>query len=175
MISQKAFGEYQLYTLSSETLSVSVSTLGATVQRLRFLGRDCILGYESPEEYLAGSAYLGATVGRVGNRIGGSAFTLDGVRYALSPNEGENQLHGGPDSFDRRRWEAEIPGGNALRLTLFSPDGDNGYPGDLSAAVTYRVAGGTLRIDFEGESDRDTVFAPTNHMYFDLSGKGQVL
>lgn len=162
MISQKAFGEYQLYTLSSETLSVSVSTLGATVQRLRFLGRDCILGYESPEEYLAGSAYLGATVGRVGNRIGGSAFTLDGVRYALSPNEGENQLHGGPDSFDRRRWEAEIPGGNALRLTLFSPDGDNGYPGDLSAAVTYRVAGGTLRIEFEGESDRDTVFAPTN-------------
>ncbi len=175
MISQKAFGEYQLYTLSSETLSVSVSTLGATVQRLRFLGRDCILGYESPEEYLAGSAYLGATVGRVGNRIGGSAFTLDGVRYALSPNEGENQLHGGPDSFDRRRWEAEILGEDALRLTLLSPDGDNGYPGDLSAAVTYRVAGGTLRIDFEGESDRDTVFAPTNHMYFDLSGKGQVL
>ena len=175
MISQKAFGEYQLYTLSSETLSVSVSTLGATVQRLRFLGRDCILGYESPEEYLAGSAYLGATVGRVGNRIGGSAFTLDGVRYALSPNEGENQLHGGPDSFDRRRWEAEILGEDALRLTLLSPDGDNGYPGTLRAAVTYRVSGAVLRIEFEGESDRDTVYAPTNHMYFDLSGRGRSL
>ena len=175
MIQKEPFGEYTLFTLSSETLSVSVSTLGATVQRLRYKGRDCVLGYDSPEEYLAGSAYLGATVGRVGNRIGGSTFTLDGVRYALTPNEGENQLHGGPDSFDRRRWEAEILNENALRLTLLSPDGDNGYPGTLRAAVTYRVTGGTLRIEFEGESDRDTIFAPTNHMYFDLSGKGQVL
>ena len=175
MIQKEPFGEYTLFTLSSGELTLSVSTLGATVQRLRYKGRDCILGYDSPEEYLAGSAYLGATVGRVGNRIGGSAFTLDGVRYALSPNEGENQLHGGPDSFDRRRWEAEILNENALRLTLLSPDGDNGYPGTLRAAVTYRVTGGTLRIEFEGESDRDTIFAPTNHMYFDLSGKGQVL
>ena len=175
MIQKEPFGEYTLFTLSSGELTLSVSTLGATVQRLRYKGRDCILGYDSPEEYLAGSAYLGATVGRVGNRIGGSAFTLDGVRYALTPNEGENQLHGGPDSFDRRRWEAEILNENALRLTLLSPDGDNGYPGTLRAAVTYRVTGGTLRIEFEGESDRDTIFAPTNHMYFDLSGKGQVL
>ena len=175
MIQKEPFGEYTLFTLSSGELTLSVSTLGATVQRLRYKGRDCVLGYDSPEEYLAGSAYLGATVGRVGNRIGGSAFTLDGVRYALTPNEGENQLHGGPDSFDRRRWEAEILNENALRLTLLSPDGDNGYPGTLRAAVTYRVTGGTLRIEFEGESDRDTIFAPTNHMYFDLSGKGQVL
>ncbi len=175
MIQKEPFGEYTLFTLSSGELTLSVSTLGATVQRLRYKGRDCVLGYDSPEEYLAGSAYLGATVGRVGNRIGGSAFTLDGLRYALTPNEGENQLHGGPDSFDRRRWEAEILGENALRLTLLSPDGDNGYPGTLRAAVTYRVTGGTLRIEFEGESDRDTIFAPTNHMYFDLSGKGQVL
>jgi aldose 1-epimerase len=64
---------------------------------------------------------------------------------------------------------------NALRMTLLSPDGDNGYPGNLQAAVTYRVAGAVLRIEFEGESDRDTVFAPTNHMYFDLAGDRQIL
>ena len=175
MIQKEPFGEYTLFTLSSGELTLSVSTLGATVQRLRYKGRDCILGYDSPEEYLAGSAYLGATVGRVGNRIGGSAFTLDGVRYALSPNEGENQLHGGPDSYDRRRWEAEALDENSLRFTLLSPDGDNGFPGALRAEVEYRVSEAALRIDFGGLSDRDTLYAPTNHMYFDLGGEGRAL
>lgn len=175
MITQKPFGEYTLYSLSSETLSVSVCDLGATAVSLRFHNRECILGYDRPEAYLAGSDYLGATVGRVGNRIGGAAFTLDGRRYALTPNERENQLHGGPDAFDRRRWTAEILDDAALRFTLLSPDGDNGYPGNLTASVTYRVKGGALRVDFAGESDGDTLFAPTNHMYFDLAGDRRVL
>lgn len=175
MIVQRAFGTYSLYTLSSDALQVSVTDLGATVVSLRFAGRERILGYESPEEYLAGTDYLGATVGRVGNRIAGAAFPLNGEQIALTPNEGENQLHGGPASFDRRLWAAQPLDESALRFTLFSPDGDNGYPGNLRAAITYRVAGSTLRIDFEGESDRDTVFAPTNHMYFDLAGDRRVL
>ena len=175
MILERAFGEYRLFTLSTEELELSVTDLGATVQRLRYRGKDCILGYDSPEEYLAGGGYLGASVGRVGNRIGGSAFTLNGVRYALAPNEGPNQLHGGPSSYDRRRWDAETPDEHTLRFSLFSPDGDNGYPGNLRAWVLYRVEGGTLRIEFGGESDRDTVYAPTNHMYFDLGGVGKAL
>jgi aldose 1-epimerase len=175
MLQKESFGAYTLFTLSNGALRLSVTDLGATAVSLRFGGRDCILGYESPAEYLAGSAYLGATVGRVANRIGGASFPLDGVRYALTPNEGPNQLHGGPDSFDKRRWDAEEPGGDALRFTLDSPDGDNGFPGRLRAAVTYRLLGDTLRIEFEGDCDRDTVFAPANHMYFDLSGGRRVL
>ena len=175
MIEETAFGKARLFTISGPELAVSVSTRGATVTSLRYRGRETVLGYDSDEGYLRGGAFLGATVGRVGNRIGGAAFELDGIRYVLAPNEGENQLHGGPDSYDRRLWTAEKLGDEALRFTLDSPDGDNGFPGNLRAAVTYRVAGSTLRIEFEGESDRDTVYAPTNHMYFDLSGKGQIL
>ncbi len=175
MIRKKDFGEAVLYTIEGRELCVSVSSRGATVTSLRYRGREMILGYDSDREYLEGSAFLGATVGRVGNRIGGAAFELGGVRYELAANEGDNQLHGGPNAFDRRLWTAEEIDEDCLRFTLFSPDGDNGYPGNLRAAVCYRVSGSTLRIDFEGQSDRDTVFAPTNHMYFDLAGDGRAL
>ena len=175
MIEEKAFGQARLFLLSGGDLRVAISSRGATVTSLRYRGRETVLGYDSDEGYLRGGAYLGATIGRVGNRIGGSAFTLNGVRYVLAPNEGPNQLHGGPNSYDRRLWTAEKLGDDALRFTLDSPDGDNGFPGNLRAAVTYRVTGSTLRIEFEGESDRDTVYAPTNHMYFDLAGKGRIL
>ena len=175
MITVRDFGEYKLYTLSDGELSCSVTDLGATAVSMRYRGRERILGYGSAAEYLAGQDYLGATVGRVGNRIGGAAFLLNGRRYALTPNEGENQLHGGPNAFDRRRWQAEEQGEKALRFRLTSPEGDNGYPGTLKAAVTYRVEDSCLRIEFEGESDRDTVFAPTNHMYFDLAGDSRAL
>lgn len=175
MIEQRSFGNTTQFILSTEVLQAAVCDLGASVLRLRFRGKDRILGYGSPEEYLAGKDYLGATVGRVGNRIGGAAFPLNGERIELTPNEGANQLHGGPNAFDRRLWTPELLNDDALRFTLFSPDGDNGYPGGLTASVTYRVSGGTLRIEFAGESDRDTVFAPTNHMYFDLAGDRRAL
>ena len=88
MITEKAFGEARLFTISGPELSVSVSSRGATVTGLRYRGRETVLGYDSDEGYLRGGAYLGATVGRVGNRIGGAAFELNGIRYALAPNEG---------------------------------------------------------------------------------------
>ena len=175
MIEEKSFGKARLYTLSNAVLQVRISSRGATVTSLRYRGQETILGYDNDEGYLRGGAYLGATVGRVGNRIGGAAFTLNGQRYDLVPNEGPNQLHGGPEAFDRQLWEAERLDDTALRFTLFSPDGENGFPGNLEAAVTYRLNGGTLRIEFAGKCDKDTVYAPTNHMYFDLSGKGEAL
>lgn len=175
MIRQECFGDYTLFTLSNGELSLAVTDLGATAVSLRYRGKERILGYARPEDYLAGTAYLGAIVGRVGNRIGGAAFPLNGKRIDLVPNEGPNQLHGGPASYDKRRWTAQIPDDQALRFSLFSPDGDNGFPGALTAAVTYRLSGGTLRLEFEGESDADTVYAPTSHMYFDLSGRRRVL
>ena len=106
MIEEKSFGKARLYTLSNAVLQVRISSRGATVTSLRYRGQETILGYDSDEGYLRGGAYLGATVGRVGNRIGGAAFTLNGVRDELMPNEGGTQLPGGPDSDDRRRWQS---------------------------------------------------------------------
>ena len=174
MVTKTNFGGYELYTIENGELSVSVTTLGATVTSVRFRGQECVPSYDSPEGYLGGTAYLGAAIGRYGNRIAGARFSLNGKEYILPANEGENQLHGGPDSYDRRAWTAEVLD-DAVRFTLLSPDGDNGFPGNLTAAVTYSVRGGTLRLDFEGDSDADTVYAPTSHMYFDLSGRENCL
>ena len=174
MIEKLKFDEYTLYRLTSEELSVDVIDYGATVTSVRYRGRNVALGYQTAEEYRKGQCFIGAAIGRYANRIGGGAFELGGKRYELSRNEGENTLHGGADSWDRRVWSGEIRG-DSLRMTLFSPDGDNGFPGNMTAAVTYTVAGGELRLDFEGESDADTVYAPTTHMYFNLKGEGKIL
>lgn len=175
MIEIRRFGSYERFVLSGGDLELSVCDLGATAVSLRWRGRETILGYASAEAYLAGQDYLGATIGRYGNRIAGAAFRLDGREYRLAANEGGNQLHGGPNAFDRRRWAAEPLDSCALRFTLCSPDGENGYPGTLTASVTYRICGETLRLEFEGECDKSTPFAPTNHMYFDLAGTRRVL
>ena len=171
MLRKARFGDCELYILENDCLRAAVTDLGATLVSLRAFGRETVLGYDSPEQYLAGKAYLGACIGRFGNRIGGAVFPLNGETVRLTPNEGPNQLHGGPCAFDKRRWTGEISG-ESLRLRLISPHGDNGFPGELRAAVTYSLRGASLRIDFEAESDRDTVYAPTNHSYFDLSGRG---
>lgn len=173
-MTEKDFGGYRLFILQSGQLEAAVTDLGATLQSLRYRGRELVLGYDRPEDYLAGTCYLGASIGRYGNRIGGAAFPLNGETVRLTPNEGPNQLHGGPMAYDKRRWEAE-PLEDGLRFTLLSPDGDGGFPGNLRAAVNYRLRGDALRIEFEGECDRDTVYAPTNHSYFDLAGDGKAL
>ena len=173
MVTEKAFGTWKRYTLANENLCVTVTDLGATVISLRYRGKECVLGYDSPEDYLQGDAYLGAVVGRCANRIGGAAFSLNGQRWKLPANEGNNQLHGGPASYDKRRWQA-APGEDSVSFSLLSPDGDNGYPGNLQIQVTYRLEGDSLFLIFQGESDADTVFAPTSHMYFCL-GEGSVL
>lgn len=175
MIQKSDFFGYDSYTISSERLSVRVMTLGATVIDFRFDGRPVALRFETAQEYLDSDAYLGAIVGRYANRIGGAHFTLNGKTYELPANEGKNQLHGGKNSYDRRIWDAEVCGDSAVRFRLFSPDGDNGYPGNLSIAVTYTVAGDRMRIDFEGDCDADTYFAPTTHLYFNLGGAPTVL
>lgn len=172
MITKTDFDGYGLYTLSSGELEVSVTELGATVTKLRYRGRLLSLGYETAAEYLAGRAYLGAIVGRFANRIGGGAFTLGGRRYELTKNESGNTLHGA-DAFNTRRWQSEILG-SSVRFTLLSPDRDEGFPGDLRAAVTYTVTDDTLRIDFEGDCAAETIYAPTSHMYFNLDGSADI-
>lgn len=169
-MNQESYGRYEKFTFGSDVLTVSVITLGATVESLKFHGREMVLRYEDAEGYLSGSSYIGAAVGRYANRIGGARFTLNGRGYVLPANEGKNQLHGGPRSYDKREWSAQVLSETSVRFTLISPDGDNGFPGELEASVTYTVEGGTLRLDFGGVCSADTVYAPTSHMYFNLGG-----
>ena len=151
---------------------------GATIRSLlvRHGGKwtDVVLGYDTLREYEENDGYLGACVGRVGNRIGGASFTLNGKTYSLARNDGENHLHGGVRGFDKYVWTAEVlPDG--VRLKRVSPDGEEGYPGTLHAAVRYRLQDGTLVMEYEAFADRDTLCSMTNHSYFNLNGGGSVL
>ncbi|MBR1456118.1 MAG: galactose mutarotase [Oscillospiraceae bacterium] len=174
MIEKTPFGAYELYTAEEGDVRLRVTNLGASVVSLRFRGRETVLGYDDPSLYLEKDAYLGAAIGRYANRIGGAAFPLNGVLCRVTPNEGANQLHGGPASYDKRPWRVAAAE-DALRFELDSPDGDNGFPGALRAAVTYTLLQDGLRVDYEADCDSDTVYAPTSHLYFDLSGRGSSL
>lgn len=175
MIQETMFSGYEKYLISSGELTVGVMTLGATITEMLYDGKNRVLAFEKAEDYLNNSAYLGATVGRYANRIGDSRFTLDGVEYALTPNEGKNQLHGGPGTWAFREWKAEILGEDSVRFSITGEDGENGFPGTIAASATFTVKGSALRIDYRAETDRPTVFAPTNHAYFNLAGEGTIL
>lgn len=134
------------------------------------------LGFGSVEEYVAGSPYFGALIGRYGNRIGEGRFTLDGETYELSVNDGAHSLHGGAEGFDKVVWEVEpFERGSdvGLRLSYTSGDGEMGYPGTLRATVTYTLTErGEWRIDYEATTDRATVVNLTHHVYWNLAGEG---
>ena len=152
---------------------------GATVQSLTVPNArggvtDVVLGYDTALEYEENDGFFGAAIGRVGNRIGGSTFTLDGKTYRLPANEGCNHLHGGPGGFDRRLWTA-APDGERLVFTRHSPDGEEGYPGNLTVRITYELTGNGLRITYDAETDQATPVSLTNHSYFNLHGESDIL
>ncbi|GAA0563274.1 aldose epimerase family protein [Actinomadura livida] len=163
------------YVLDNGRLRVAVLTLGATVQRLEVAdGTNVVLGLDSVDDYLNRSRYFGAVVGRYGNRIGHARFTLDGKEYRLAANDGAHSLHGGVRGFDKRVWRAEPAGPADLLLSLVSPDGEEGYPGELTASVRYLLDGDTLRLEYRATTDAPTVVNLTNHSYFNLAGGGDV-
>ena len=169
MIRKELFGNYDQYVLFNDELEVAVTTFGAMVTRLKYKGTERAVCYSTPEEEnQAANAFLCKTIGRYANRIGSASFTLDGVKYVLPANEGVNQLHGGPEAFDRRIWNAEVQG-DSVQFSLFSPDGDNGFPGNFIMTVRYSLRGSAVRIDFGGATDKATVYAPTVHHYFNLN------
>ncbi|RJL24697.1 aldose epimerase family protein [Bailinhaonella thermotolerans] len=163
------------HVLSAGRLSAAVLTYGAIVQSLEVDGTNVVLGCETLADYETRSRYFGAVVGRYGNRVAGGRFTLDGREHTLPLNNGPNSLHGGTDGFDRRVWEVADLSPASITLRLVSPDGDQGYPGTLTAAVTYTLAGDALRVDYHAVTDAPTVVNLTNHSYFNLAGKGDVL
>lgn len=134
---------------------------------------DVLLGYDDLAGYLQNGGYLGALIGRFGNRIDKGGLTIDGVFYDLYKNDRGNHLHGGKEGFDRKLWKTEIvtyEGGEKLKLTLFSPDGEENYPGNLTVSVVYTLENGELGIDYTAVSDKKTAINLTNHAYFNLSG-----
>ncbi len=162
--------------------SLQVITFGAIVSHLRVPDRrgqldDVVLGFDALAPYLAGHPYFGATVGRVAGRITGGRFCLGDQRFQLAPNDPPNHLHGGNVGFDRKLWHAvpvdRADGADAVRLTLQSPDGDEGYPGPLNASVTFTLTGdNALVYETEVSAPRPTPASLTHHSYFNLAGEG---
>jgi aldose 1-epimerase len=172
------------YTLSRPGgLTVRVLDYGGVLQSVEAPDRsgrpaDVVLGYPDLAGYVennqpgAARVFLGAVIGRFANRIAGGAFALDGVLHRVPVNDGKNSLHGGPAGFDTRVWSA-VQVSDGVRLTLVSPDGDQGYPGRLTTEVTYRLDS-RLRITYRETTDAPTVVNLTNHTYWNLAGAGEV-
>ena len=162
-------------------VSVTVITLGASVQRLTVPDRDgrcadIVLGYKTAKEYVDKPQYFGATVGRFANRLALGRFTLDGKTYPLATNNGPNSLHGGLKGFDKVLWKvAGMSGGAnaAVTFTYVSPDGEEGYPGTLSVSATYSLnEKNELSLEYRATSDKPTIVNISNHSYFNLQGEG---
>lgn len=168
------------YTLAnSDGFEVSVTNYGGAITSLKAPDRDgnfgeIVLGFGTLDEYVRCPRYFGALIGRHANRIARGRFTLDGVEYQLPCNNGANHLHGGFKGFDKRVWDVR-EGDKALHLSYFSKDGEEGYPGNVTALVDYTLLDNELRIDYRATTDRDTIVSLTNHSYFNLRGTGTIL
>jgi aldose 1-epimerase len=169
----------QVMLRSAAGAEVRILTWGAVIRDLIVPAREgrqrVVLGLDSIEDYIAHSPYFGAVVGRYANRIGQARFTLDGETFALIPNEGRHQLHGGPMGFGTRIWTLVDHTDQTATLTLVSADGDMGYPGRLLATCTYTLLEpATLRIALEATCDRPTPVNLTTHSYFNLDGSSDI-
>jgi aldose 1-epimerase len=189
-VAKKHFGatdgqDVNLYTLTNERgFEVSLASYGGAVVSIKAPDRrgefaDVALGFETLEEYVRNPRYFGGLIGRHANRIGLGRFTLDGIDYQLTQNNGVNHLHGGARGFDKRVWEvidSATDGAETLRLEYFSADGEEGYPGNVCAVVTYTLSpDNEIEINYEATTDRDTIVNMTSHAYFNLAGEGEIL
>src|ERR1044072_6393018 len=172
-----------LYTLqNSHGVEAKITNYGGILVSLKVPDRnrkfdDVVLGFNDLESYLTkNDPYMGALIGRYGNRIAKGRFTLNGVEYKLAVNNGENHLHGGIKGFDKVVWtgrEMKTPVGPAVVLTYLSKDGEEGYPGNLNVRVVYTLTNNNeIKIDYSATTDKDTVTNLTHHSYFNLAGEG---
>ena len=154
----------------------SITDYGATVTQIVVPDKNgkllnVVMGHGDVQGYQKAGGFWGATIGRVGNRLGASQFEIGGKTYKVLANDGPNHLHGGAKGFDKRMWEGEIVGDNAVRFSRVSPDGEEGYPGTLTVSVTFTFdAEHRLTIAYHAVSDADTLCNLTNHSYFNLNG-----
>lgn len=186
-MTKKTFGmvtgrEVDLYTLqNSNGYEVRITNFGGTITSLKAPDRqgrtaDIVLGFDALETYVKGHPYFGCIIGRYGNRIAGGQFSLEGKKCVLAQNNGPNNLHGGPEGFDRRIWDAQEirePGSVGIALSYFSKDGEEGFPGNLAVTVTYMLTrNNELKINYKATTDKTTIVNCTNHSYFNLAGEG---
>ncbi|MCL4788789.1 MAG: galactose mutarotase [Verrucomicrobia bacterium] len=174
-----------LYTLrNANGVEARICTYGGIVVSLKTPDRngksgDIVLGYDELDSYVRNNPFFGCFVGRYGNRIAGGQFTLDGRTYTLAKNNGPNHLHGGLKGFDKAVWSARTistPQGPALEMRYLSKDGEEGYPGNLNVVAVYRLTEDNgLRLDYAATTDKPTVVNLTQHSYYNLAGKGDVL
>jgi aldose 1-epimerase len=173
-----------IYTLSDGAFEARIATYGGVVVSLKAPDRngktaDVVLGFDELDGYVTNfntpaNAFFGAIIGRYANRIAHGGFTLDGKKYSLPQNDGQNTLHSGTHGFNNVVWKAK-PVANGVELTYLSKDGESGFPGNLSATVRYTLVKGDLRIEYSATTDKDTVVNLTNHSYFNLAGQGDIL
>lgn len=160
--------------LDNGTLRCSLLTCGAALRGLSVPGAaglvDVVLGFDSVEAYETQDKFMGVVVGRYANRIAGGRFTLEGQEYVLTCNDGKNHLHGGHGGFFSKVWRAEPCGEHGVTFSCESRDMEEGYPGQLSVSVTYRLEGGALHLFYRAVTDRTTICNLTNHAYFNLNG-----
>ncbi|MDE6274059.1 MAG: galactose mutarotase [Clostridiales bacterium] len=182
MISERVFGktnsgeEVLAFTLTDGARKVTILNLGGTIQSIVVPDKngnptDVLLGYNDVAGYQNNDGYLGALIGRFGNRIGAGKLTIDGTEYQLYCNDKGNHLHGGKSGFDKKIWAHKIDG-DELVLSIVSPDGEENYPGTLKVEVTYSFQGGELKIKYHAVSDKKTAINLTNHAYFNVNGEG---
>jgi len=162
-------------------MTVKIITYGATIVSIEtedshghmadvVLGFDDMCGYES-----TANPYFGACCGRFANRLSGGRFSIEGVEYSMALNNGPNGLHGGLVGFDKKVWRAEIAGDSAVRMSLTSPDGEEGYPGNLNVVLIYTLTDeNELKLEYTATSDKKTIVNLTNHSYFNLAGSGSI-
>ena len=163
--------ESRLYTISCGRVRAEITNYGAALVSLFVDGLDVALGYDDVSGYERQGGYIGAVVGRNANRVGGSKFKLNEADVLLPANEGKNCLHSGFDGWSHRLWDVTAHTDASLTLSIHSPDGDQGFPGNADVSVTYTIENNALVIAYEAVSDRDTVFNLTNHAYFNLYGQ----
>lgn len=182
-VTKQAFGQtaegttVDLYTLTDGKVEARITNYGGIIVSLRAPDRngkldDIVLGYDSFDGYRTNPAYFGAIIGRYANRIAHGTFQLDGKTYSVPKNDGDNSLHGGIRGFDKVVWTVH-PLKDGIELIYVSKDGDQGFPGTLTATVRYMLEGGALRIEYSAITDKDTVLNLTNHSYFNLAGQGK--
>ena len=190
-ISRESFGRtpdgtpVDLFTLrNSNGVEARICNYGGIIVSFKAPDRhgkmgDVVLGYNTLDEYIKNNPFFGCLVGRYGNRIAGGKFTLEGKEYKLAVNNGPNALHGGLKGFDKVVWEASVrasPQGAGLQLKYLSKDGEEGYPGNSSVTALYTLTDDNgLRLDYTATTDKPTVVNLTQHSYFNLAGKGDVL
>ena len=190
-IGQRPFGQTKegnlvtLFTLRNNNgAEAGICNYGGLVIFLKVPDRnghfdDVVLGYDNLADYIKDTPYFGAMIGRYGNRIAKGKFTLDGKEYTLAVNNGPNALHGGLKGFDKVVWEPRVMAtldGPSLQLRYTSKDGEEGYPGTLTVKATYTLAeDNELKLEFTATTDKDTVLNLTQHSYFNLAGKGDIL